>query len=764
MYGIHTINRYERLVAMDFKKRKYTKLVVYSIVIAVFLFWTGFYVLEVIEDHYHEIKKNEAIKMSEIYSTKVRNSSQAYTIINDLLEDKILVASQMSSLEALNMDEMNLGELSERLKVDRIYHYNSQGEIIKSSANEYIGWKAYEGHPIYDFILSGSKLFIEEDIRKDTGSPDYYKYGYYRLRNGGFVQIGIHAYRIAELLSNFEIDSIIDATDQTVEAKNIDFINTDYKVIATTRENISNEIIDKALVEKSILGNKKTTITQEVNDNRIFKVYAPVTVQSNIIGVLAMTYSLERTDALIAFVSKIGIGIFVFFYFIIIYILIMSYKKESQLINLAYFDALTGFPNIDYFIEVFNEALKKPSLRQKSVVVLKFTSIKTINMTHGYRTGTTVLKEVANRLKIIEAEENISIFKPGGIEFMLYLKNSSSKEKIITYIDRINNIFSKPFIINGIEQYLKLKIGVVEIDKNHNQAGKLLKEANIIINNISLNSKNNYAFFNKEMTKKLCRSKSLENEMRSLIKHDNKAQKLFLNFQPLIDTKSEKVKGFEALARFKSEKFGNVSPLEFIQIAEKYRLIIPLSNIIIKDACLFIKELEEKGYKDVKVAVNISAAHLIGDNFITEILDIIEATNINPSNLELEITESILMNNFELINNKLETLQEKGIKISLDDFGTGYSSFARFGELNINYLKIDKYFIDKILTKNESDLIAGEIITMAHKFNIKVVAEGVEESIQREYLEEKNCDLIQGYYYSKPLIKTDALNYLKSKN
>jgi len=251
MYGISIISKYERLVAMDFKKRKYTKLLLYSIVIAIFLFLVGFYVLEVIENHYYEIKKTEAIKMSEIYSNKVRSSTQAYTIINDLLDDKINVASQMSSLDALDMDQMSLKELSEKLKVDQIFYYNSQGEIIKSSTDEYIGWKAYEGHPIYDFILSSSKLFIEPGIRKDTGRSEFYKYGYYRLGNGGFIQVGIHADRIAELLNYFEIENLLEATGQRIQANNIDFINTDYTVIATTRDNISNEFIHKDLVEKS---------------------------------------------------------------------------------------------------------------------------------------------------------------------------------------------------------------------------------------------------------------------------------------------------------------------------------------------------------------------------------------------------------------------------------------------------------------------------------------------------------------------------------
>ncbi|MFP4457325.1 MAG: EAL domain-containing protein, partial [Clostridia bacterium] len=202
-------------------------------------------------------------------------------------------------------------------------------------------------------------------------------------------------------------------------------------------------------------------------------------------------------------------------------------------------------------------------------------------------------------------------------------------------------------------------------------------------------------------------------------------------------------------------------PLEFIHIAEKANLIIPLGNKLLRSACIFINKLEAKGI-NTKIAVNISGIQLLDEEFSENVIKILDETNINPEKLELEITESILLNNFDLINERLKELRSNGIDIALDDFGKGYSSFFRLDELNVNSLKIDKSFIDKITIRSEDRLITSELIGMAHKFNLKVVAEGVESKDELDYLKENNCDIIQGYLFSKPLTESKIITLLRS--
>jgi EAL domain-containing protein (putative c-di-GMP-specific phosphodiesterase class I) len=245
---------------------------------------------------------------------------------------------------------------------------------------------------------------------------------------------------------------------------------------------------------------------------------------------------------------------------------------------------------------------------------------------------------------------------------------------------------------------------------------------------------------------------------------DKTDKSIYLQFQPIIDTKTNQIHGFEALARMNSKKLGMVSPAEFIPIAEEILLIIPIGKKVLYMAADYLKTLEGLGYHDIKVFVNISAIQLHQEEFYDDILQLVQDTKINTKNLGLEITESVFSNDYDFINNKLNKLIKLGIDISIDDFGTGYSSLARERELNVNCLKIDKSFLDKLLCIDQNQAITGDIISMAHKLGHYVVAEGVEEESQKQYLIEYHCDFIQGYLFSKPLNPEDAIEVLKKTN
>lgn len=745
------------------QKNNNYKIIIQATIITIIFFFIGNYVIQKVENHYYEIKKEETVTISKSYVNSITKSSQAYNIINDLVEDRIEVACKMSVLDNFNSSRLNLYELSDILKVDRIYYYNSKGKILASNTGEYNGWQGYYEHPVHKFMQSDLNMYIEKDLRNDTSSLKYFKYGYYRLENNDFVQIGIRVDKIEAFLDDFRIQGVIDNIDTLEDIEAIEFINSNYETIATTESKKTNKIIDKELLKISMTENNELGFLYTSNkDQKIYKVYTPVSIDSNIIGVLAISYNFDRTIQLVNLLGKIGLAVLFIIYGLVLYVIVSGHKTNNQLIDLAYYDSLTGLPNIDYFIEIFSEDIKKISNQPMAIFVLRFSSIGKINITYGYKSGSSALKKIVSRLETLKNGWEIQVLKSGGNEFMLYIKNYQDIEELEKCIERISELFSEAIKVNGIDLYLKYKVAAVEIDENNQNIEHLLRESSIIMKNIEFDRKNNHAFFNKDMEIKLNRAEKIENELKNLIENNNKSRKLYLNYQPLISTQSNEIIGFEALARFKSENYGQVSPYEFIEIAEENLLIVPLSNIILEEACKFIKEINTKGHENIKIAVNISGTHLNVDNFTNKIFEIIENTQIDSALLGLEITESMLMNNFNVINDKLEILRGRGISISLDDFGTGYSSFSRFGELNIDCLKIDKYFIDKILMKEAIDLIAGEIISMAHKFNMKVVAEGVEVKEQVEYLLDKNCDILQGYYYSKPLSKEDAIAYLEN--
>lgn len=341
------------------------------------------------------------------------------------------------------------------------------------------------------------------------------------------------------------------------------------------------------------------------------------------------------------------------------------------------------------------------------------------------------------------------------------MDNYDEKNDLIRLANKINEIFNNPFKSTDVNQFIGAQVGIVEIDNNYNSIDQLLKDASVALTYIKDNSSANYAFFNEEIENIVKREEMIEKEIRTALSEKN-TKKLYLEYQPQVDLKTNQIVGFEALTRMKTKNLGLISPVEFIDIVERKQLMIPFGNWVLKTACNFIGVLNNKGYDVIKVAVNISGIQLMRDDFIDTVMDIIKETGIKESNLKLEITESIILEGFTIVNSRLKQLRDLGIEIALDDFGTGYSSLSRIRGLNIDCVKIDKYFISKIPVKDHSELITKEIISMCHKIGLTVIAEGVEVKEQRRYLVENHCDIMQGYLFSKPLSKEKALQILKN--
>lgn len=268
-----------------------------------------------------------------------------------------------------------------------------------------------------------------------------------------------------------------------------------------------------------------------------------------------------------------------------------------------------------------------------------------------------------------------------------------------------------------------------------------------------------YSFFDEELEAQIVREEMIRLELIRVLEGKSEVR-FYLQFQPIYEIKSERIVGFEALARLTSNQLGAITPTEFIPIAEKTKLIIPLGKEIIRQALRFLSRLGQNGDSEVTVAINISAIQILQAEFVDDLLFMIREASVDPSRVCLELTESVFSARYRDINDILLLIKEHGIKIAIDDFGTGYSSFARERELNVDCLKIDKFFIDKLLQINEEQAITGDIISMAHKLGHSAIAEGVEQRQQREYLRKHGCDMIQGFYISMPLDEKDALELL----
>lgn len=437
-------------------------------------------------------------------------------------------------------------------------------------------------------------------------------------------------------------------------------------------------------------------------------------------------------------------------------------RRKNVENNLKYnneHDRLTGLYNRNYIEVLLKDDAKKNQRINRALIGINVSDINLLNTVYGFHYTQDIIKKLSKKLSEYVTNSNI-LFNTSESRFVFYIKGYENKDSLIRFTKHVacalESILSVERIGGGI--------GIVEVERmNEHNVDQMLK--NLLIASekaMSLYDKEfGFCFFDKAMEIQIIREEIIKRDLL-MAALDESDGGLFLQFQPILDLKSNKVTSFEALARLKSEKLGLVSPLEFIPVAEKTKLIIPVGNKVIIQALEFLQMIKENGYKEIMVSINISAIQLLKNDFVSEFLEIVNSMGAIPRNISLEITESIFASNYQEINEILLKIRDTGIQIAIDDFGTGYSSLARERELNVDCMKIDKFFIDELMTADNGRFITGDIVSMAHKLGHSVIAEGVENEKQREYLFNCGCDKIQGYLISRPLDIHKAMDFLKS--
>jgi diguanylate cyclase (GGDEF)-like protein/PAS domain S-box-containing protein len=427
----------------------------------------------------------------------------------------------------------------------------------------------------------------------------------------------------------------------------------------------------------------------------------------------------------------------------------ISYRKfsEEKIKFMAYYDSLTELPNRIFFIDKLNEILQSINDNNSggAVLFIDLDNFKMINDTMGHNYGDKLLINLAKKFESWINTEDI-IFRLGGDEFILLLPNVDEAEAV-SYAKSFLKLFDQPWKIDGKQIYATVSIGIALYPKDGMDTDTILKNADAAMYKAKELGKNRFELFNQDIYLKLKRKTHIERILRNAIENDE----LIINYQPQYDAQNNHIFGFEALIRLNSKELGLISPLEFIPIAEEYGHITKIGQWVIKESCKQAVRWIEKGYKFKSVSVNISSVDLQQPNFHEYIEEIINNIGVDPKILELEITESVLMQSLDSSVDILKQLMNMGISIALDDFGTGYSSLSYLRKIPINTLKIDKSFIDNITSNQKEESIINNIIEMAHSLGLIVVAEGVETEEQLLVLKERKCDYIQGYYFSKPL-------------
>ena len=429
-------------------------------------------------------------------------------------------------------------------------------------------------------------------------------------------------------------------------------------------------------------------------------------------------------------------------------------------------DALTGLPNR----VLFRERLERSVARQKrdknfnfSLLYLDLDNFKLVNDSMGHEAGDRLLVAIARRLESSLREAESIVCRIGGDEFAILVEGFQDRDAPIEIARRIISSVGAPISIGyGREVYASVSVGVSYSSDGHEDANEMVQAADTAMYRAKEQGKSCYRVFDPAMKRDATKRLSLENELRNAVQNGQ----LTCHFQPIIETKNRKVCGFESLVRWNHEKWGNVSPAEFIPIAEECGLIDTIGMIVIRKSCqqLAAWQKADPRFADLHVNVNLSSRQLKSNNLVDKVLDVITDTGISPSSLRLEVTEGTIMGNPDQGASVLSSLQREGVKIEIDDFGTGYSSLSSIHKLSPDSVKIDRSFVKSIGQSNDKKTVVGAILALADELKIDVVGEGIETEKQHAILKKMGVKYAQGFLYSQPLPPEKLFDYVVAEN
>ena len=425
-----------------------------------------------------------------------------------------------------------------------------------------------------------------------------------------------------------------------------------------------------------------------------------------------------------------------------------QHRTAEEIRHHAYYDMLTELPNrflaLDRLSQMLNEAERNGE--KTAILFIDLDDFKRVNDTLGHEVGDKLLLESANRLNQVVRKED-TVGRLGGDEFILLLRALTEDYNALTIAEHLLNVFRNPFKIDGRELMVTLSIGIALYPDNGKSVSDLLRNADTAMYQAKALGRNTYSFFTQEMNVSMLRRLEIEEQLIGALDRNE----FEVHYQPQFDAKNNII-GAEALLRWHNSALGNIPPDEFIPITEHTGLIVPLGQFVVKQALSFLNEWQNSRQRKYKMAVNLSPRQFRDIELLSIIQKILKEENVSPESLELEITEGVLMIGQSYIDNALVEFNKLGIKLSMDDFGTGYSSLSYLRRYAFDVLKVDKSFINNI-TSNKADCdLVRATIAMAHSLGLTVVAEGVETKEQCTLLRELECDYLQGFYFSKPIL------------
>ncbi|MDK9694421.1 MAG: EAL domain-containing protein [Sulfurimonas sp.] len=435
-------------------------------------------------------------------------------------------------------------------------------------------------------------------------------------------------------------------------------------------------------------------------------------------------------------------------------------ELNRELEHISMHDTLTNLPNrLNLNQKIKNVLLNAEENSKKfAVIFLDLDHFKNINDTLGHDIGDALLKTVADVLKESVSKDTL-ISRIGGDEFIMVVSDFNNQNELTSTIQNLLNNFRKDLFIKGYSLRLSASVGISIYPDDSKNIKDLMKYADIAMYKAKGDGRDNFSFFSQELNKKVHTEVDIVNDMQRAF-HDNEFK---LYYQPKIDVKSKKIVGAEALLRWHHKQKGFIPPSLFIPLAENTGFILNLGKFVIQNSTQAIKRFNSLGYKNLSISINVSTRQFQNTNLYQDLKESIDDNKINPTQLGIEITESVMLKYIDNALIALNEIKKLGISIHIDDFGTGYSSLSYLKKFPIDTLKIDKSFVDDIIDKDESGrLLVNTILSMGKSLHLKTVAEGVETKEQYEFLRDNGCDTIQGYYFAKPMCEDEFIKLLEA--
>lgn len=435
-------------------------------------------------------------------------------------------------------------------------------------------------------------------------------------------------------------------------------------------------------------------------------------------------------------------------------------EAQDRLHYLAHHDALTGLPNRELFQDRVDQVITRRQWHDRKIAILflDLDRFKVINDTLGHDIGDRVLQEMSNRLSNL-IREGDTVARMGGDEFAIILSDLASYNDVAPIANSIIDGTTEPFTLDGHELFVTTSIGISLFPRDSEDTQGLIKKADVAMYQAKATGKNNFQFYRKAHDSRASERLTLESNLRRALEKDE----FFLEFQPQFGIAENNVTGIEALMRWKDSSSEIISPAHFIPLLEETGMILPVSQWVMLTACRQAKAWQENGFDAARVSINLSIRQFQKPGLVKEVEDILSSTGLAAGHLEFEVTENLLIENVKETSSILHELHELGVHLAIDDFGTGYSSMNYLKSLPFDKLKIDKSFIQDITLSKDAAAITTAIISLAHALEMDVIAEGVETEQQLEFLRNQNCDMVQGFLFSKPVAPEKVLEVVNNQ-